>query len=230
MPLASPAPPAAVPQAAQLPQQPAPRRAPPPRPAPTVVPPRPTKRAVDASAAMQPVAIAAEKKPSTVVRGRSKKRNPLVTMVVGFLVTSAILTGGLVLGGMLMRGLSVGDWKEENPEPYAVKKQVGGRVQPEESGYRPKGPRLDINRQQFRDKMEELSYEYDTRYGYNVYRSGRDLVDAFGQPHRIRPVGDEIFYYWNCSDKTLKVVCEPSATPLENRASLIVYRIDNEWY
>jgi hypothetical protein len=224
---------AARPQFASLPMQAPPIRAA--RPVPTPAAAKlsgPPPVSIDTSAAMRPVSFADKGGSSPAVRGKSRKRSPLVVTVGAFLITSAILTSGLVIGGMLLKQQPVGDWKnpQTGPERIVVKKQAGGRVQLQESQHKPAGPRLAMTRSEFRDKMAALPYDYDPSRGFNVYHSGSDLIDAFGAPHRARAVSGQLAYCWNCSDGTVDVICDPSPTPLAGRSSFIVYRIDNEFY
>lgn len=159
-------------------------------------------------------------------------------MLVAILVTGVLVGGGLWIGVVFLSQTKLPEAETptaQRRQGENSKKQVGGRVRLESSGYKPEGPQLDITRSQFRDQVEAMPYFYDTNRALRCFYSGQKFVDAFGRPHRVRPLGEDVGYYWNCRDGTLKVVCPASTLTLENRNSpdgsaLIVYRIDDEFY
>jgi hypothetical protein len=194
------------------------------------------------SGPMQPVPYspppdAAEPKSSPTYVSPRRRGSSLATMILVVLATVVLVGGGLGIGGYFLSQteLPQDESAAQQRQPIVIKKPAGGRVRLESSDYKPKGPHLSITRSQFRDQVEALPYTYNSSTAQRWFHSGQSFVDAFGRPHRVRPVGDEVYYYWNCSDGTLKVVCPISELSLENRNSadgsaLIVYRIDNEFY
>jgi cytochrome c biogenesis protein ResB len=165
-------------------------------------------------------------------------------MLLVVLMTGVLLGGALVIGGVMLSQTELpeddsavakgGQGGQAIPQT-TKKKQVGGHVRLEASGHKTEGPRLNITSSQFRDQVERMPYYYDNDTALRWFYSGRKFVDAFGPPHRVRTVGEDTFYYWTCSDGTLKVVTKASNVPLAQRnsqdgSSLIVYRIDDEFY
>lgn len=160
-------------------------------------------------------------------------------MMIGVVLLTAVLVGGcLLVGGLVLSRTTIATADRsgtQGRQKATVKKQVGGRVRLESSGYKPGGPRLSITRSQFRDRVEDMPYYYNSNTAQRWFYSGQSFIDAFGRPHRVRVVGEDVYYYWNCGDGTLKLVCPANKLSLENRNSadgsaLIVYRIDDEFY